>query len=154
MVGVTRFGRWGGPDGRGGSPAGVAAAAAAGLDDGGTGVYPVGLAAAAATIAAAAAAVVVVVGAIRLASGRVTSVPARRVGSSLPIDLPCCGKITPIPIVRRRLPPCPINPFLFVWLNNRVWLQLRVILMLKGLKGIGNRLRYWTRVNKSCSYFN
>ena len=139
MVGVTRLGRWGGPDDKGGNPAGVAtvaSTAAAGLGGGGTGVILVGLAAAAATIAATAAAVVVVVGAGRLPSGRVTSVPGRRVGSSLPINLPCCGKITPVPVVRRKLLPCPINPFLwflFGRLDDWVWLLLRAILLLLGV---------------------
>ena len=117
MVGVTRFGRLGGLDGRGGSPAVDAAAASAAASIpgvGGTSVYPVGMAAAAVTIAVAAARVVVDGGATLLASGRVTSVPASRAGSSLPINPPGCGKITPVPVVRRRLPLRPINPFLFV----------------------------------------
>ena len=97
--------------------------AAVGLCDGGIGVVPVGLVATAATIAAGAVAVFVVGGAGRLSSGRVTSIPAHRVDSSLPINLPCCGKISLVPIISRRLPPRPINLFLcflFVWLDNWV----------------------------------
>ena len=111
------------------------AAAASGPGGGGTGVVVVG-------------------GVVCLPSGRVTSAPACRVVSSLPITLPGCGKNTPVPVVRRRLPPRPINPFVFVRLGDRVRLLLRVVLILKGLKVIANRLRYWTRVNKSRSYFN
>ena len=100
-----------------------ASAPAAGLGGGGTGVFHVGLATAAATNAPVAAAVVVGDGGGRLPSGKVTSVPVRRVGSSLPINLPRCGKITPVPVVQRRLPSCPINPllrFLFGQLDDQI----------------------------------
>ena len=170
MIGVTkfgRFGRFGELDGGGGSPSAAAAAAPAAAAAlaavaalaaaaaSAAALVPEGFpTAAAVTIAATAVSVFVGGGSTFLASGRVTSVPASRTGSSLPITLPGRGKSTPVPVVRRRLPPRPINPFVFVRLGDRVRLLLWVILMLKGLKLIGDRLRYWTRVNKSRSYFN
>ena len=118
MIGVTkfgRFGRFGELDGGGGSPAAAAAAAPAAAAASAAALVPEEFpTAAAVTIAAAAVSVFVGGGSTFLVSGRVTSVPARRTGSSLPIVLPRCGKNTPVPVVRRRLPPLPNNPFLFV----------------------------------------